>query len=81
MELARVKKTDIVRCELRGVTFFAFVLGRDRDGLDISVLERHKLPRGLVVSRVSARQVTGLWRQGGRVRRRRAHQDRGSVAA
>lgn len=84
MELAGIEKTDIVRCELRGITFFAFVLGRDEAGLDISVLERHKLPRGLPVPRVTAHQVTGVWRQGGRRRRpaaRRVRKDHERGAA
>jgi hypothetical protein len=85
MRLEGIDKADIVRVELRGVTFFAFVLDRDQDGLEISVLERHKLPRGLPVTRATAHQVVGHWPQGTRRqprrRRRTDHDPRALVSA
>lgn len=61
MELARVHDGDVVRCDVRGLVFMAFVRGHDDDGLQITVLERHKLPRGLPITHVTAQQVLATW--------------------
>lgn len=81
MELRGIFEGDVVRCCVRGLTFKADVIARDEHGLTISVLERHKLPRGLVITRVTARQVTGRWRQSTAAPRRRPAEDREAVPA
>lgn len=81
MTLEGVRVDDIVRCEVRGAQFYALVRGREDSGLEICVIDRSGLPRGLEIRHVTARQVTGVWRKSQRktAAQRRAERHHGDT--
>lgn len=58
MKLASIKPADIVRCDVGGRVFHAFVLNASGGGLAIEPINRN-----VTYTRVKATQVTGHWRR------------------
>jgi hypothetical protein len=57
MTLRGIRPGDIVECRVRGAWFTARVRGHDTRGLTIDIVDGRQLPRGLLIQRVTARQV------------------------
>lgn len=64
MTLSGIRPGDVVRCDVRGVTFHAIVEVEPVDGgLSVRPIER-----GVSYRRVTARQVVAHWRRSARSR-------------
>lgn len=62
MNISTVCTGDIVKCNVRGTTFFAMVVDQEFDERPRQLLIMPMDPRKFSYRRVTARQVVGLWR-------------------
>jgi hypothetical protein len=55
--LRGIRTGDLVECQVRGAWFTARVRDHAARGLLVDVVDGRQLPRGLLIQRVTARQV------------------------